>query len=557
VSTDPTGGPDHVAAMRDQVDQRINQVGRNSANLAVGTLVSRVLGFAKLELLSLCVATALTGDAFNIANTLPNQIYILLSTGLITAVLIPQITRAYAMKDGGEDFVNRLLTLVWLVLIGVTVAATALTPVLIRLLTATSAAHHAPAMIPLAILFGYWCMPQLFFYGMYAVLGQVLNARGHFRAYAWAPVWANVVNIAAFVAFYLMWHQRADPAGWTWQMIAVLAGGSTLSIVVQGACLIVPLLRDGFHYRPTFGWRGYGFRTASRMSGWMLAVAAITTLYSFVQTWALTAARGGANNAAGNSVQAYAFQLFMVPHSIVTTSIVTAMFPRLSKAWADRNTGAVRSQIRQGMTSSALIIIPASIAMIALGFPLIRTLIAGLSDAQVTQVWLVMSAYCIGMFPFGINSLRQNYFMARQDGATNFWQVVVTIVVQALSVVVALTAVSTTYRVGTMALGQTVSAVVGAVIFLWLARRQLGSIALRAQGWLWTRLFAASVIAGIAGLGVVWSMGHASQAHLFQPVVLVVGCIVFCLVFWVVALVLRIGEFTDLVHGLLKRVRRA
>ena len=555
MSTDPAPPGDHVAAMRDQVDQRIDQVGRNSASLAMGTLVSRILGFVRTALLSWCVTTALSGDAFNIANTLPNQIYIMISTGLITAVLIPQITRAHKLKDGGEDFINRLLTLVWIVLAAVTVIATLLTPVLVRVQTSTSAMDHAPAMMPLAILFGYWCMPQIFFYGMYAVLGQVLNARGHFRAYAWAPVWANVVNIAAFAAFFLIWHQRPDPSGWTWQMIAVLAGGSTLSIIVQGVCLIVPLYRDGFRYHPRFGWRGYGFRSASHMSGWMLATVILNTAYSYLLTWALTAARNGSSSAAGNSVQAYAFILFMVPQSIVTGSIVTAMFPRLSKAWADHDTGAVRSQIRQGVTSSAIIIIPVSIAMIALGRPLIRTLLSGLSDAQVTQVWLVMAAYCLGLFPFGLNSLRQNYFFAQQDGATNLWQVVVQLVIQVLGIVVALTAVSATYRVTTMALGQTVSAVVGAVIFLWLARRQLGELALRAQTWLWTRLFAASVVAGLASWGVVQALGLASQAHLFQPVVLVVGAIVFLVVFWVLAAALRITEFIDLVRGLMRRAR--
>jgi putative peptidoglycan lipid II flippase len=539
----------------DDVDQRIAQVGRNSASLAVGTLVSRVLGFVRNYLLTLCVATSLAGDAFNIANTLPNQIYLLISTGLITAIFVPQITRARTMRDGGEDFVNRLLTLVWIVLIGVTVVATALTPWLIKLLTSQKADANAPGLLSLGILFGFWCVPQLFFYGMYATLGQVLNARGRFTAYAWAPVWANVINIAAFAVFYAIWHRHEALTGWTGPMIALFAGGSTLSIVAQGVCLIVPLYRTGFRYHVRFGWRGYGFGSVSKMSAWTLASVAISFCYSWVQTRALTAARAGDSDLAGNSVQYYAFLLFMVPHSVVTTPIVAAAFPGLSKAWADRDVGKVRAQLRQGMTSSALVIIPASIAMIALGVPLIRTLFGGVTGAAIDQVWLVTAAYCVGMFPFGLNTFRQNYFFARADGGTNFWQVVVQMAVQSAAVAIALTCVPARYAVAMIALGQTAAALVGAVIFLYLAREQLGDIALRAQAWLWTRLGLAAVVAGAISYGAVLGCGHVSTAHWFQPFVLVAGALVFCLVFWVGAAALRVTEFIDLVRAGSRRVR--
>ena len=45
------------------------------------------------------------------------------------------------------------------------------------------------------MVFAVICMPQLFFYGLYTVFGQVLNADGRFAAFTWAPVLANVVAI--------------------------------------------------------------------------------------------------------------------------------------------------------------------------------------------------------------------------------------------------------------------------------------------------------------------------------------------------------------------------
>ena len=56
----------------------------------------------------------------------------------------------------------------------------------------------------LAVAFAYWCLPQIFFYGLYTILGQVLNAHGRFAGYMWAPALANIVAIAG-----LVWFQRA------------------------------------------------------------------------------------------------------------------------------------------------------------------------------------------------------------------------------------------------------------------------------------------------------------------------------------------------------------
>ncbi|MBK8729781.1 MAG: hypothetical protein IPM00_10625 [Tetrasphaera sp.] len=55
--------------------------------------------------------TGLAADAFGVANTLPNQFYLLLAGGILNAVLVPQIVKASTHGDGGEEFVNRLVTL--------------------------------------------------------------------------------------------------------------------------------------------------------------------------------------------------------------------------------------------------------------------------------------------------------------------------------------------------------------------------------------------------------------------------------------------------------------
>ena len=542
---------DNLAA----AEARFNQVARNSSIMVMGTLGSRIFGFVRTAIFALIVRSSVAGDAFNQANNLPTAIYTLIATGVVTGVLIPQIAKAMKRPDGGEDFVNRLLTLSLLVVAVCAVVCTLAAPRLISLIVSGKASVAVPGYLHLAILLGYWCLPQIFFYGLYASLGQVLNARGHFAAYAWAPAWGNLVQIAGLIGFWVLWGYQPDPSQWSTAMVALLGASTTLGIAVQGLCLIWPLRREGFRFHPRFGWRGYGFGEVSRMTGWTFAAMLATFLQSQVVSWAANATRGGVADYAGNSTLQYATQLYILPHSLIMASIVTALFPGMAKAWADRDTRHQKNLLRQGLMTPSVLVIPASIAMIGLGMPLIRTVIPFLSPVETVNVWQVMAAYSIGIWAYGITALKQRYYFAKQDGWTNFWLVLVMVGVQLAASFLAVWVLPGRYGVIGIALGSTFGVMLAAGLFLWLARRELGPFGLRGIIWLWAKVTLASALAALAGWGTTRVLGNLWPSMHFGLVELVGGGIVFVLVFWVAAVVLRINQVTTLVHQAVDKVK--
>ena len=58
-----------------------------------------------------------------------------------------------------------------------------------------------PAHTDLAIAFAFWCLPQILFYAMYSLLGEVLNAKQVFGPFTWAPLINNVIAIVGLVVF--------------------------------------------------------------------------------------------------------------------------------------------------------------------------------------------------------------------------------------------------------------------------------------------------------------------------------------------------------------------
>ena len=167
-------------------------VAKSSLLMAAGTVVSRIFGFVRIVVLALTIGvTTDAADAFGVASQLPNNVYAIIAGGVLSAVLVPQIVKAKSHKDGGLGYIDRLLTLAIVVFTVVTVIATVSAPLLISIYTT----GWSPEQLALATAFAYWCIPQIFFYGLYAMLGEVQNARSKFGPYMWAPVLNNLVGI--------------------------------------------------------------------------------------------------------------------------------------------------------------------------------------------------------------------------------------------------------------------------------------------------------------------------------------------------------------------------
>ena len=205
----------------EQVSPAAAGIGRASAILASGTLVSRVLGFVSAAVLAYTLGTiGVAANTFRIANQLPNNIYAIIAGGLLSAILVPQIVRASKDPDGGEKFVNRVVTLGIVAFLGIAVIATVLASPLVHLYasqaTDGSTRGLSPADFQLATAFAYWCLPQVLFYALYSLFGEVLNARRVFGPFTWAPVVNNLVAIAGLVAFNLLFHGASGESSSHW-----------------------------------------------------------------------------------------------------------------------------------------------------------------------------------------------------------------------------------------------------------------------------------------------------------------------------------------------------
>jgi putative peptidoglycan lipid II flippase len=400
---------------------RATGVGRASALLASGTLVSRVLGFVSAFFLAQTIGSfGAAANTFTIANQLPNNIYAIIAGGLLSAILVPQIVRAATHADGGEKFINRVVTLGVVAFLVIAVAATLLAGPLVHLYSAQSSGTSrglTPEETQLAIAFAYWCLPQIFFYALYSLLGEVLNARRVFGPFTWAPVINNVVAIAGLLTFDGIFASvdHTDAANWTPGMITLIAGTATLGVVGQAGFLLLFWRRAGLRYRPEFRWRGVGLGKVGKAALWTFAMILITQLAGIVQSNVATQA---GNNDPSNAVLRYAWLIFMLPHGIITLSIATPYFTRMSAHAHKGDLDGLRRDLGASLRSIGLLLVFACVALIVVAAPFSAAFTTTLHETNAMAAVLI--AYLVGLVPFSVVFVLQRTFYALEDTRTPF-----------------------------------------------------------------------------------------------------------------------------------------
>ncbi len=388
----------------------------------LGTLTSRVLGLIRSPILlgAIVGMTSPAANSFDVANKLPNLIYMVVVGGLVNAVLVPAIVRATkASDDGGAAFINKLLTMAIVFLGAVTVVLTLAAPIVVKVFAATMS-HE---WYSLTVAFAYWCLPQIFFYGLYTVLGQILNARESFGPYMWAPVLNNIVAVVGMMAMLAIYGgfdsaTASDSGIWTGDRIAMLGGVSTLGIVAQALILIWPMRRLGIRFTLDFQWRGAGLGSAGRASWWIL----LTMVVGMIPTVALSNAAASATNraetlgipfeqVAGNFAYTTAYTIYSIPTSLIVVSVATAMFTRLARHAAEADMVSMRKDMSKTLRMVSTLMALCTVWMIVLAVPVSRVLAASISAAEVVTLSRVVIAMCLGLVGVAaVNVLNRGYY---------------------------------------------------------------------------------------------------------------------------------------------------
>jgi putative peptidoglycan lipid II flippase len=394
--------------------------------MATGTVASRITGVMRDIAAAAALGFFLVADAYSLGNSLPTIVYILVIGGALNAVFIPQLVRKMKEHaDDGKAYADRLITLVGTILLIMSVLAVIFAPLIVDLYTPRD---YPQQDFDLAVAFARLCLPQIFFYGIYTLFSQVLNARGHFGAPMFAPIANNIIAIATFLLFIAVAGTSAAADGaLATNEIVILGVGTTLGVFVQALVLIPVLMRVGYRWRPRFDWRGHGLGKAGKLASWTIGLVLVNqATYVLITRFATQAnvdALAAGNVAAGLTTYQKAHLVFMLPHSVITVSVVTAMLPALSRIAASGRIEQVGRDVGSTMRLVASLVLPIS-AMLAVTGAGIAVLLFGYGAATPEQAALmgtIVSVFMIGLLPFTLFYVLLRGYYALEDTRTPFW----------------------------------------------------------------------------------------------------------------------------------------
>ena len=490
---------------------------RSSSVMAIGTVASRFTGFLRTAVLLYAIGTRNLGDAYNVANNLPNAVYNLALGGILTSVVVPLLVNAAKRnRDGGEGYDQRIFTLGVLALGVITVAATA------AAVPFTAIFGHGmanPATYHLTVIFTYFFLPQIFFYGVSSLAGAILNARGSFASPMWTPIVNNVVVIGVGIALIVVRGNRPYPAQHLHRGDPAArhrhharhraADGRDVAVAAPG--------------RDSGGGRGStsGAMRSPRSAAWAAGCSSTSWPPSCPSSRRLscptTLGRGSAASCAGAGYAAFsnAWQLFQLPYAIVGVSVITAMLPRMSAHAAAGSNRLLTRDFSAATRLSSVIIVPSAMILAVLGPPLAQGIFGHGSTSAASARYLgvdlrrVLPRAC-SRTRCSTCSLRA--FYAMRDSRTPALVGAVSMAVRIVCSFLALAILPPADVVAGVGVGFGISSLVMAVWLWWILARRAGGLDTRRIGKTLVRMHVAAVPGTVFAIAVSVLIGRSPRA---------------------------------------------
>jgi putative peptidoglycan lipid II flippase len=384
----------------------------------------------------------------------------------------------------------------------------------------------------------------------------------------WAPVLNNFVGILGLVAFLMVF--GADPTGaravegWGSDRIALLAGSATLGVIAQSLILFLSWKKIGINFSLNFSWRGVGLRPAMRAATWTIGMVLVSQIGGLVQTF--VASRAVADRSedlaiASIAAMLIAWLLFMLPHSVVTVSIATAYFTKMSEHVQDKRIDLMKIDLRSALRVVVLVNVFSSIALILLSYPVARVFVG--EYPSTVALGNVLFATMFGLVPFGLVFMFQKAFYALEDTKTPFVFTVIQISIHIMGSVVLFFTMTSEFLVMSLAGLTSVTILIQSLAAYLFLRSRIGRVGEPPKGKALTlRVALAGSVTALVGYWALALLGGTSEQSLALGSITGAITVIFAtgllmlLVFVLVLKLLRVPEIDTALRGITGILRR-
>jgi len=497
--------------------------------------------------LAAVIGKAALGDLYRIGNETPNIVYELLLGGVLSATLVPIFVTHVETDD--DEGTSAVISVSAVLLLAITVFGWLAAPLIVDILTlgvpGAVLADQQEVATSLLRLF----MPQMLFYGLFAMGAALLNARRRFAAPAFAPVLNNLLVAGVLLLLPALaggtptlGQVRDDPV-----LLLTLGLGTTAGIAAMTAALWPSVRRTGARLRFNLDWRNRSVRQVGRLSGWTFGYVLANQVALLVVLVLASSEDGGVSAYTG------AFIFFLLPHALFAVSIMTTLVPELSACAGRGDMAGYRSRFSMGLRLMTLVVAPAAIGYVVLAAPIVTALLehGALSEEAGTLTGDVLASFGLGLFGFSVYLYTLRGFYALKDTRTPFF---LNLGQNAAQIALCFT-LRPFFGVRGLALAYGAAYTIFAVVALVVLRNRVGRLEGRRVARTVAKVGGACAVLAVAVLLVAYRVGDGEG--LGALVRTAVGVVVGTITYGIAVVALRVEEVTDLGRRLLRGRSRA
>jgi len=381
---------------------------RAFATVGSMTMISRLLGFFRDILIAFVLGTGLVADAFFVAFRFPNLFRRLFGEGAFNAAFVPLFAKKLEgeSQQEAQDFARNIAGLLIIALLVTTALAEILMPWLIYIIA--PGFDENPEKLNLTILLTRITFPYLACMSLVALLSGMLNALGKFAAAAAVPILLNIILIAVMSFAALFGWDQSHKAG------ILLSWGVAIAGFAQLFLLAYCIAKNGYSLKPSRPKLTPDTKKFLKLSVPGIIAGGITQINIMIGTIIASL------QASAVSYLYYADRLYQLPLGIVGIAIGVVLLPELSKQLRAGNTQAVMQTQNRSLEFSALLTLPAAVALFVIPLPLIQVLFErGAFDALASQATATaLAAFAIGLPSFVLIKVFSPGFFANEDTKT-------------------------------------------------------------------------------------------------------------------------------------------
>ena len=381
---------------------------KSAATVGGFTMVSRLLGFVRDQLIAYTLGTGLVAEAFFVAQRFPNLFRALFAEGAFNSAFVPLFAKR--IEGGGEAKAHLFAVEVFSVLLAWLLAFSAAAMMAMPLLMYGLAPGFSgdPAKFRLAVDLTQICFPYLLFMSLTALQSGVLNSLNRFTAAAAAPILLNMVMIFSNAVAWYFATGDTPTTGY------IFAWGIFAAGMAQYALLAIACRRAGMPVLPKWPRLTPDVKRLIRLSVPGIISGGIMQINLVIATMIATTIDRAV------SYLYYADRLYQLPLGVIGVAIGVVLLPDLSRKLRAGNDAAALHSQNRAMELSLFLTIPAAVALMAIPAPILHTVFehGAFSRADTLAVAPTVLAFAAGLPAFAMTKVFQPGFYAREDTST-------------------------------------------------------------------------------------------------------------------------------------------